>query len=241
MSQTTLHNPTQDVFAYVLARRVGMRDVQHRGLVHLAWSAPLQGERLVQWYVNGVWAGVSDSPSDREAWLVLDCDKHHQIELLAVNQEDAATSSPQFLAGIDPPTSPTASVVVLRDMTLPIDLQLEVAVEGQEAIETPLFSPTAPRGGFGAVFGEGGFGYDASTGPGLGLGQLGYGPLGTDGEALLWRDSTLLIGSNALGLTFYDSEGSPVTSALDFDFTVTRLPDPPTQLVIDTNLQLTWT
>ena len=241
MSPTTNLNPNQQVFDRVLARRAAPPDPLHGRLVHLSWSAPQQGARLVQWYVNGVWAGVSASPGDREAWLLVDAGGHQQIELLAVDPADAATPSPALLAGVDPPTAPAASALVLRDNALPIDAWLSVAVDGGEPQRTPLFAADAPRGGFGAVFGEGGFGYDASTGPGLGRGQLGDGPLGTDGDALGWRDDTLPTGAHQLRLALQTPVGDPLSAERTMDFTITRLPDPPTAVTLTADFLLTWT
>ena len=241
MSQLSPQHPSQQVFEHVLARPVNAPDGQHGRLVHLAWSAPAQGDRLVQFYVNAELAGVSASPTEREAWLVLDTSVHHQIELLAVDPVDAATPSSQLLAGLDPPTQPMAAVGLLRDMRLPIDAQLSISLDEQIPVSTPLFSIDTPRGGFGAVFGEGGFGYDASTGPGLGLGQLGYGPLGTDGDLLRWQDATLSPGTHTLQLALHDTQGQPAAQLQTLNLTINRLPDPPGALALGGDLQLTWT
>jgi hypothetical protein len=242
MSQThTPLNPTQQVFDRVIARPVAPPDPQHGRLVHLAWSAPSQAGRLVQAYVNHQLTAVSASPADREMWLVLDAAAHHEIELLAMYPSDAATPSPKLLAGVDPPTAPSGSVQLLRDVSLPIDARLHATLDGDAPISTPLFPADTPRGGFGAVFGRGGFGYDATPGPGLGVGELGHGPLGVDGDALRWRDDALPAGQHTLQLELRDDAGQPLTPALDTAFTVTRLPDPPRDLTLDTDLKLTWT
>lgn len=240
MSQTTTPHPTQQVFEQVLARVVEPPDLHHARLVHVYWRAPTQGARVVQVYVDGQWSGVSASPTEREVWLILDGDRRHEIELLAVDPHDAATPSHQLLSGVSPPTSPYASVRVMRDASLPTDTRVSVAVDGQVAKTTALFLPTTPRGGFGAVFGEGGFGYDAALGPGLGFGQLGLGPLGADGRALQWRDGSLPIGLRSVQVTTHDAEGNAITPALDIDFTITRLPDPPAGVELNADLQLTW-
>lgn len=242
MSEQTTDKPTQAVFERVHARPVSPPDPQHGRLVHLAWSAPEQGDRLVQIYANGELAGTSMSPADREAWLVLDAAAHTQIELLAVTPNDATTPHTDALAGASPPACPAGSFDLTRDAALPIDARLRLTIDDSaDALLTPLFPADAARSGFGSVFGEGGFGYDAATGPGLGLGQLGYGPLGTDGDALRWRDRTLGTGDHTLHLALVDAAGRPASEQSDLPLTITRLPDPPAGLALDDDLQLTWT
>ncbi|MFN3167518.1 MAG: hypothetical protein ACE37H_10690 [Phycisphaeraceae bacterium] len=242
MSQhPTPSNPTQAVFERVIARPVAAPSPQHGRLVHIAWSAPHQGARVVQAYANGRWTAVSASPTDRELWLVLDAGKHHEIELLAVDPIDAATPSQSLLGGIEPPTTPAVSVGVLRDPSLPIRARLHATLNAAAGVSTRVCPPDAARGGFGSVFGEGGFGYDATPGPGLGAGELGLGPLGVGGEALRWCRDGLPAGEHTLRLEVRDEDGHAITPALDTHFTLTRLPDPPSGVALDADLQLTWT
>lgn len=241
MIQMTVPQPTQQVFERVIVQPVTTPDTQHGRLVHIDWSAPDQGGRLVQFYDNNALVGCSRSPEDLEAWLVLDAGAHHQIELLAVRPQDAATPSQQYLAGVDPPTRPSASASVLRALTLPIDADLRVRIDTGQEVTAPLFSPDTPRGGFGAVFGAGGFGYDASAGPGLGLGQLGFGPLGIDGDALVWRDDSLARGDHTIELSLLDKSGQPAATPESLEISTSRLPAPPTNLSLSPALQLTWT
>jgi hypothetical protein len=236
------NNPTQDVFEMVLARPVAAPDPQHGRLVHLLWRAPQQGERLVQFYLNGRLAGSSHSPLQREAWLLVDHARHTQIELLAVCPAEASVDRRDYLAGVDPQTQPAVSLRLLRDESLPIDSTISIAVnEASNPDQSLLFSPGDPRGGFGAVFGEGGFGYDASIGPGLGCGALGDGPLGSDGYALYWLDDTLPIGPHAIGLSLVDEAGLPAADDLHLMLSTDRLPLPPVAVSLNDELNLTWT
>ena len=234
--------PTQSVFDVFLARPVAAPDLQQGRLIHLQWSAPQQGDRLVQFYVDGELAGYTLTSSQRESWLLIDACSHTQIEALAVAPGAVTKPMPDALGGVEPVTNPAASLVVMRDQTLPIDSVVQIAFDDPPAPDqTPLFAPSAPRGGFGAVFGEGGFGFDASTGPGLGLGQLGYGPLGTDGLALHWRHDGLDPGEHAIELTLRDARGSNLVDPLTLQTSITRLPEPPTDLSLSPDLTLTWT
>lgn len=242
MSQPETANPTQDVFDWVFARPVDAPDLQHGRLVHVLWRAPEQGDRLVQFYVNGRLNSSSQSPTDRETWLVLDPHLHHEIELLAVSPSCANRPLDESLGGAEPGTSPYASIALLRDYDLPVDATVRVAVDGQIAAEaSPLFADDAARGGFGAVFGEGGFGFDASTGPGLGGGELGFGPLGVDGDTLRWRDDTLPAGDHTLCLSLSDAAGQPAALDLETGVSISRLPSPPTSVAMGSDLTLTWT
>lgn len=241
MSTPLPDNATQDVFDDVLARPVAAPALEHGRLIHVQWSAPEQGERLVQLYVNNALAGYTRDPREREAWLSCGIGRHHQIELLAVEPADVGVSCPALLVGAEPATQPTGSFALLRDESLPLDATLGVAIDGGQVVKrTALFAADTPRAGFGAVFGEGGFGYDASTGPGLGYGDLGYGPLGADGRALRWRDDTLSPGDHTLTISLNDADGRAVVPDLDLNLTIARLPEPPTDLTLDDNLQLTW-
>ena len=240
MSTSDPHHATQDVFERILARPVAAPDLQHGRLVHLQWRAPEQGERLVQFYLNGLLSGSSRSVTQREAWLLVDAKRHVQIELLAVRPASVGVDLSSELEGADPPTRPVASLSLLRDVSLP--MQSRLAMRHTDASldeQIALFQPGDARSGFGAVFGEGGFGYDTSTGPGLGLGELGYGSLGSDGDALHWRSDHLPPGTNTIDLSLEDQSG--VLQSLSLNLEIDRLPDPPQDLTINHALQLTWT
>lgn len=241
MSLTSIHNATQQVFERVLARPVAAPDTQQGQLVHLFWQAPEQGERLVQFYLNGHLAGSSLSITQRDAWLVIDHAQHIEVELLAVDPASVTVDLASKLAGLTPTTQPTAAISVLRDLSLPVDTTLTVSVDAGPADRLALFSPGDARGGFGAVFGEGGFGYDTSTGPGLGLGELGYGPLGSGGDALRWRDETLPIGPHTIDLSLEDQAGRAVAQRMSQPITIDRLPDAPMAVELTSALYLTWT
>lgn len=239
MSTTNPHNPTQQVFEWALARPVSSPDPQHGRLVHLMWHAPDQGQRLVQFYLNGRLSGASRSITQREAWLLVDHDQHVQIELLAVSPASAAVDLSGLLAGAIPPTRPAAVLSLMRDVSLPVDAQVAISVAEAGIDERiALFEPGDPRGGFGSVFGEGGFGYDASTGPGLGSGELGYGPLGSDSDTLRWRSERLPTGTYDIELVLESPSSPPRHTPLTLS--IDRLPTPPTNVQLNDDLQLTW-
>lgn len=236
------NHPTQAVFERVLARPVDAPDLHHGRLVHIMWLAPQQGDRLVQFYLNRRLSCNSRSTTQRDAWLIVDPDKHTQIELLAVCPAESSVDRSELLAGIAPATQPGASLQLLRDVSMPIASVVAIKPgSASVADRSPLFSPSDPRGGFGAVFGEGGFGYDASTGPGLGLGALGYGPLGTDGDALSWFNDALPEGVNTLALSLEDRTGQTRSQEQSVAIEIDRLPTPPDEVALNDDFQLTWT
>jgi len=239
MTETNPDIPTQAVFERVVARPVATPALHHTRLVHVRWRAPQQADRLVQVYVNRRLSAVTRRSAQREAWLVLDPALHHEIELLAVAPASSAQDHAALLQGPIPRTTPAVELALLRDVAQPIDARVRVtANDAADAACAPLFSGRAARAGFGAVFGEGGFGYDAATGPGLGLGELGLGPLGVDGAALRYRDAALPSGAATLDLTLTSPAGEH--TCLDLERTIDRLPAPPRDLALNADLQLTW-
>jgi hypothetical protein len=235
--------PTQSVFALVLARPVQRRDGMDPAMVHLWWSAPAQGARLVQVYVNRQLYDVALDAAQRTMWLVLDRRRSHAIELLAIDPHDAEgvwQPRPAWLQSWSPQVQPVASARLIRDETLPVDTQVRVEIDGTLIDRSPLWPAQVGRSGFGALFGEGGFGVDAATGPGLGQGALGHGPLGSDGTSWQWQRGDLSAAAHQVTFHAEDATGEPVAEALTTDITIDRLPEPAQDLNIDETFKLTW-
>jgi len=237
------NDPTQSVFDLVLLRPVDRRDGPDPALAHLWWVAPEQGERLVQVYVNSVLYDVTLHAEQREMWLGLDRRKSLRIELLAVHPDEPRgvwTARPELLQSWSPPMESEAQLALSRDPSLPIDTQITLQVDGETLEQTPLWSAATPRGGFGALFGEGGFGLDGATGPGLGLGELGFGPLGSDGSAWRWRRGDIVDGPHALRVEATDRGGRPVALPLEESIELTSLPEPAKQIEVSDDFTLQW-
>ncbi len=236
---------TQDVFENVIARPVATRHGHHPCLVHLWWSAPDQGPRLVQVYVNDQLTDVTTDPTQRQLWLMIDRTRPQRIELLAVPALDpdaAWRPQPESLTHWDPPVTDHATLTVIRDERLPVDTRLQVHVDGQPTDRGPMWPASQHRGGFGALLGLGEFGRDAVTGPGLGLGQLGMGPLGSEGTAWRWRRDDLTPGSHDLTVTATDHRGRTVAQPLTAaDTGIDALPPAAETFTIDTAFTLAWT
>jgi len=235
------HTVTQEVFELVLVRPVLVRGGEHPTLVELWWRAPQQGDRLAQVYVDERLATISTDPEQRSVWLHLDRGQAggRRIELLAVPTGSALAwmSHRDALSGWPAATRGGQSLAVERDESLPLNAQVIFELDGQRRGEQPLWPGDAHRGGFGAVFGHGGFGQDAAAGPGLGEGELGVGPLGADGETSRFN-VRLNPGTHELSANIKTDLGSvtvePKTS------NVAAIPGPAAQLSIDSDFTLRW-
>ena len=223
-------DPTQTIFDLVLARPVVWPGGDDPHAVHLWWRliGGDTGGRVVQVYVDGelhdAAGDATGEPTQREVWLWLDRSAPRQIELLAVDPREAWRPRPELLRGVSPRTRPRAEVRLVRHESLPVEARVEVWVGGERVHDSPLWDAGAHRGGFGALFGLGGFGTDAATGPGLGEGQLGLGPLGADGEAWTWRSDVLPPGEHEVELRLTRA-GEPLT-ATTRRLLIDRLPEP---------------
>ncbi|XAL97946.1 hypothetical protein OT109_10075 [Phycisphaeraceae bacterium D3-23] len=226
-----------NLFRRILVRQVDTNDSLHGALTHLWWSAPNQGDLVVQVYANGQLHAVTIDPAQRELWLVFPPGRPMRLALCAVDRAEAWV--PQDLDAESSPRD-TVSAIVLRDPAVPIGARVGISTDGQSAEQAPLFRGDSTRIGFGSVFGYGGFGIDAATGPGLGLGELGFGPLGSDGSAWRWRRDDLPVGAHALVLSLTDADDQPIADPAQIDIEIDRLPPPPIQLAVDDNLTLSW-
>ena len=231
---------TQDPFELTLARPVTLPAGEHPALVHLWWRSAPAGERLVQVYVDDELYDVTADPAHRQMWLVLDRTAAHRIELLAVPMDQAWQPQADALVAWQPKVRDVARLAVLRDETLTVDTQVRVSVDGKVVNEGPLWPSDAHRGGFGALFGEGGFGFDAATGPGCGVGELGYGPLGADGTAWRWQRHDLKPGSRSLAVKATDRTGQTIAPGAMQPVMIDHLAPPASQLQIESDFTLHW-
>ncbi len=239
MSSIESDSATQDVFELVLARPVITEAGEHPRLVHLWWRAPQQGDRVVWVFVDGELADVVWDSEQRELWLSIDRSLPRRIELVAADADDP----PRRLVSScwQPSVQSAALVSLVRDETLPVDTRVAV-LDGEQVLDDePMWADGEHRSGFGALFGQGAFGFDAATGPGLGLGELGVGPLGADNFAWRWRRDDLEDGEHALSLQALSRDGETLDAPLELEpATVERLPQPPANLHMQSNFTLTW-
>ena len=141
----------------------------------------------------------------------------------------------------DPPVRSDAKVVLLRDERLAVDTRIGVRSDGVLMDRGPLWPASEHRGGLGALFGLGEFGHDSVTGPGLGVGELGMGPLGTDGTAWRWRRDDLPPGTHTLELSALERDGQASAPPLTIgDVEIEALPSPARSLRFDPDFKLEW-
>lgn len=245
MSSFITTKATQAVFDLVLARPIFTNSGEHPRLAHLWWSAPNQGNRLVQVYVQGELYDVTLDVTQRALYLDLDRTHTNRIELLAVPADDAqALWRPQqdLLASWSPSVASTAEVRLVRDETLATDTQVVVSIDGSDMDHGSMWPSDVSRSGFGALLGMGCFGFDDATGPGLGIGDLGAGPLGVDGFSWRWHRDNLGQGVYNIDLTTVNHAGLAVANPLSFqNVTLDDLPEPVEGLSLDESFTLSWT
>ncbi len=233
-----MNEPTQSIFEQVLLRHV---EPDVPGPALLTWRADA-GEHLVQVYVNGRLADVTQRPDQRELWVHLDRAGAARVELIAVDPRDRWRDNASRLAGWTPKHVHAAVLRFARDEALPIETRVTIDVDGERHTVEPLWRAADHRGGFGALFGVGEFGRDAATGVGLGLGEFGAGGFGWDGAAWRWRDERLSPGEHVIDCRMTDAHGRTVAQLAQPARVVIDAPpvvagDP----AIDDQLHLTWT
>lgn len=240
MSSFITTSATQDVFELVLARPVVTSAGEHPRLAHLWWRAPLQGNRLVQVYIDETLYDVTHDAAVREMYLNLDRTRQHRIELLTVPADDPATMwrpQPDLLRGWQPKIASAAKIDLVRDENLPVDTQIIISLDGKDVEYGPMWPPTEARAG---SWSEEGITYDGAFGLGLGVGELGAGPLGFDGTAWHWLRNDLDPGMHDAWITSVDYAGSPVSLPLNVSLLTEQLPSPVTGLSILATLGITW-
>lgn len=227
--------PSTDIFERVTARSVVDRPWE----VELAWSAPQQGDRLVQVYVDQRLAAVTSDPAVERVWLVIEPSRRRTIELLATPGADAGRERPWLLRSRQLQQRHAVSARVTRDESLPVGASLRWRIDGGENRDTPVWPGDAHRGGFGGLFGLGGFGFDTVTGLGLGRGELGRGPLGSDGRTLRIADRDAAAGSHTASLAAVDLAGNPLSPEVVDTQTIQRPPEAASGLRFENGV-LTW-
>lgn len=226
MSSFITIDATQDIFELVLARPVVTYGGEHSRLVHLWWRAPGQGDRVVQVYVQDQLYDVTSDTTVREMVLLLDRARPQRIELLAVPADDPGAiwrPQPGLLGSWQPAVSDRAEVAILRDADPKSETQILVTINGADDAHGPLWPTT-----------------ESTTGPGVGLGELGLGPLGDDGDAWRWRRNNLTPGVHNLRFDAVDPTGQSVANPLVESVSIEYLSEPVTGLSVSEDFQLNW-
>lgn len=235
-----MQESAQSDFELTLARPVVQTGGEHPALVHLWWRGGVAAGHVVQVYVDDELYDVAEGVGPRELWLVLDRSAAHRIELLAVPVSEAWRARSVRPGSWQPRVRDAARLAVLRDARLPVDTCLRVSVDGVVVDAGALWPRDVHRAGFGALFGEGGFGFDAVTGPGLGRGELGYGVLGADGTAWRWEKGGLEAGERVIAVEGRDAKGEVVADAVTRAVSMDSLARPVRDPAVDQDFRLRW-
>ncbi len=191
-------------------------------------------------YIDETLYDVTHDATVRDMCLNLDRTRHHRIELLAVPIDDPEAiwwPQPGLLKGWQPKVNSTAKIELIRDEDLPVDTQLVISLDGKDVEHGPMWPPTEARAG---SLSEQGVTFDGAFGLGLGVGDLGAGPLGFDGTAWHWLRNDLDTGYHDVRITSVDQSGIPVSVPLDVSLLIEQLPSPVTGLSILAPLGITW-
>ncbi len=239
MSSFITTDATQDVFDLVLARPIVTAAGEHPWLVYLWWSAPIQGNRVVQVYVQGELYDVTLDSTVREMVLVLDRTRTNRIELLAVADDDVEAiwrPQPDLLESWQPEVLDVVEVTMVRDEALPVDTHVVAEVGGQ-AVDSGAVWPNDVNRSDPDDLLE----FADVSGLGLGVGGLGAGRLGFDATVWRWRRDDLAVGSHDININAVDLAGQPAADPILLqDVLIDNLPDPVMGLSIDQSFVLSW-
>jgi len=173
-------------------------------------------------------------------WLVLDRTKPHRIELLAVpeeNRDGLWREQPQQLESWQPQISSSAEVQFVRDEGLPIDTALCISLDGVLTDEGRMWPAHITRAG---AYNESGPIFNGPTGPGLGLGELGAGPVGYGGTYWRWHRDRLPPGEYPIEAATRITTGEDVTTGYNLTAYIDHLPQPVHSLAVAENNSIGW-
>lgn len=230
--------PTQEVFERVLLWPV---EPDRPGPALLSWRVGDLDGRAVQVYVNDRLYDVVFDEQQRELWLHLERRGETWVELLAVDVREAWADRSERLAGWSPRFVGGADLTMVRDEAWPVESRVVVSVDGEDHSPQRLWRAWESRGGFGGLFGRGGFGYDLATGSGIGLGEFGLGAFGADGNAWRWEGGELSEGTHEVGIGVEDPTGEIVAELAEAEVVTIDPPPRPAEAVnIGPGFELTW-
>lgn len=197
----------------------------------------VHADKVVQAYVAGRLAAWSTPEGGEVEFTLPALDSGELVLLLAVDPADAETNYWQELTAAQCPsrirarTPQTLAPYRIDDRWL-VYLGSPGEVQATRLVHSQLVYDDGERaGGFGAVFGSGGLGWDAPHSPGLGL-HFGSGEFGFDCDMLAWISPPLPRGQYPLRVVIEDACGN-VAAAWESTVTVASPPQPPSDLTVD--------
>lgn len=212
------------------------------GLALLSWRGDVpDATSAVQVYLDGELYDAAIDPNRRELWLRLPRSRNVTVELLTVPRVELWRDRSDELASWDPAWSSSASLAISRDEDIDDDVVVLATRDGEDEPPHPLWCAGDARSGFGGLFGEGGFGYDDATAPGMGLGEFGVGGFGRDGFAWRWSLRDLSEGDHELSLRIETPSGDPIAVSDTVTACIDRPPDTAATFGAHDNFTLQWT
>lgn len=212
------------------------------GLALLSWRGDAPDATMaVQVYLDGELYDVAVDTNQREMWVRLPRSRNVAIELLAVPRGELWQDRSDALESWYPAWSPCASLAIGRDEAFANDVLVVATLDGEDEPPHPLWCAGDSRSGFGGLFGDGEFGYDDATAPGLGLGEFGVGDFGRDGFAWRWHLRDLTAGDHELALRIESPSGDPLAASDPLTTAIDRPPNAAATFEAASNFTLQWT
>lgn len=231
--------PTTDIFKSIFAQPVLTDAGEHPQLIEVSWVLLKNQGHAIQIYVDHEVREVVTETEQHSCWLALDRRRPHVIAVLGVDPTEAFVAQPERLKAFQPDYKSHASLSMLRDESLPHDAVAEVKLDGTIVHQRPLWEGHIHRSGFGNLFGMGDFGNDAITGPGLGRGSLGHGPLGSDAHRFVVNHELQAGSTQTLSWSLKAPSGENLTPFRTLSITSDLPVEPLTTLTLD-ETHLRW-
>ena len=187
------------------------------GLIVRARSA--HTDKVVQCYLAGDLVDWQDSPGEGVEFLLAGVDDTDVVFLLAVDPDEARVdhwadsfTTPAARGNRIELATPQTIVPYLPGDRWRISLGDAEAAQADTVVWEQAFYPGGRRAcGWGAEFGNGGFGYDGVDAAGFGN-SFGLGEFGFDCEMLNWRSDPLAPGTYPYDVTTLDEAGNASSS-----------------------------
>lgn len=215
------------------------------GFVVVSWRSEW-ADKLYQVYVNGKYAGVTCDERQRRLAVSIgnSVSEPVRIEVFAVDTEDADTNHSGQIERCG--YGSRVKLVFLCSQKLSADSKLLVFSNGGNGHYGIDYSESLngegdlirrwwqDKSGFGmAVFGEGDFGYEASSSRGFGLGAFGPGEFGFEADIIEWTSGELAAGKYCFAFGIYDRSGNMSNMDMTDLITLSPLPGATENVVAD--------
>jgi hypothetical protein len=181
------------------------------GMAIVKWHSA-HGDMLHQVYVNGIFAGATVEPGQRQLVVPVPLSQKTavRIEVFAVEPKFADIDFSDELA-VRQTQAGRVRIEFARTDNLPADGRADFYLDDNKLNKRAIKIQTAyqDKGGLGlGCFGSGDFGFDGSASPGFGKGNFGLGWFGFDACLLCWQSSQLEAGNYKFNVKITDGAGN---------------------------------